>query len=258
MKTEKKTTSQRFAFIPLDSIEASDYQRSTNPTQVKNITENFDEARLGTLTVSQRGGKYYIIDGAHRLAALRNLKFTHAVCLILTGLTHEQEAEYFCAQKINNRPLRPYDLFKGGLIAGDEMCLRINETVKSNNFKIGYASKNFYQIGALDTLFTIAGLFGYEILDDTLCLIANTWAGIARATSGEVLMGVAEFVSRYGVCDFDRRLCDSFSVIWYEYREITRKAYHSTAARKNFCRILVEYYNKGFASNSKKRLKWEG
>ena len=185
--TKKKATAQRFEFIPLDNIEPSDYQRSTSPTQVENITNGFDEARLGTLTVSLRGGKYYIIDGAHRLSALRNLKFTHALCEVLTGLTREQEAEYFRRQNEDKRALTPYDLFKAGIIAGDEMCLRINEIVKTNSFQIGYSHKNFYQIGALHAMFTIVNEYGYETLDDTLCLIANTWTGIARATSGEVL-----------------------------------------------------------------------
>jgi hypothetical protein len=255
--TKKKATTQRMEFIPLDSIEPSDYQRSTNPTQVENITKGFDEARLGTLTVSLRGGKYYIIDGAHRLSALRNLKFTHTLCEVLTGLTYEQEAEYFRRQNQDKRALKPYDLFKAGLIAGDEICIRINEIVKANSFQIGLSHKNFYQIGALHALFTIVQEFGYETLDDTLCLIANTWAGIARATCGEVLLGVSEFVHRYGVREFDKRLGDSFSVIWYEYREVTRIAYQSAMARKNYCRVLVEHYNKGLASKSRKRIKWE-
>ena len=254
---KKKATSQRFEFIPLENIEPSDYQRSTNSRQVGNITKFFDEARLGILTVSLRDGRYSIIDGAHRLSALRNLKYTHALCEVLTGLTLEQEAEYFRKQNEDKRPLKPYDLFKAGIIAGNEMCLRINEIVKANSFQIGFSHKNFYQIGALHAMFTIVQEYGYETLDDTLCLIANTWAGIARATCGEVLLGVAEFVRRYGVCECDKHLSNEFSVIWYEYREITRKAYHSAAARKNFCRILVEHYNKGLGSKSRKRLKWE-
>ena len=172
-------------------------------------------------------------------------------------MTREQEAGYFRRQNGDKRPLKPYDMFKAGIIEGDEKCLRINEIVKSNSFQIGFSHKNFYQIGALDAMFTIVNEYGYETLDDALCLIANTWTGIARATCGEVLLGVAEFVHRYGVCESDKRLSDGFSVIWYEYREATRKAYHSPTARKNFCRILVEYYNKGLGSKNRKRLKWE-
>jgi len=253
----KKTTNQRFSFILLTSIKPSDYQRATNPKQVENIVKNFDEAKLGTLTVSSRDGNLYVVDGAHRLSALRSLNYTHALCEVLTGLTREDEANYFRNQGQNKRALEPVDLFKAGLIAADEKCVRINETVKSNSFTIGFSHKDFYQIGAIHALFTIADDYGYEILDDTLCLLAHTWAGMGRASCGDVLLGVAEFVHRYGVAEFDKRLCDSFPAIWFDYRESTKVAKYTTKARRIFCRILVEYYNRGLGSKSKKRLKWE-
>jgi hypothetical protein len=254
---KKKATNQHLSFISLTDIEPSDYQRVTNPKQVENIVKNFDEAKLGTLTVSLRDGKYYAIDGAHRLSALRSLKYTHAMCEILTGLTHEQEADYFMRQGQDKRALKPVDLFKAGIIAGDEKCVKINEIVKTNSFQIGFSHKNFYLLGAVHALFSIAEDYGYDILDDTLCLIANTWAGISKATSGAALLGVAEFVSRYGVIDFDKRLCDCFGVVWYEYKELMRGSQYTLKARKYFCRILVDHYNKGLGNKSKKKLKWE-
>ena len=66
-----KVTNQRIERIPLDSIEiahytqkSGGYQRDTSPTQVAKIIAQFDESKLGALTVSSRGGKYYLVDGA--------------------------------------------------------------------------------------------------------------------------------------------------------------------------------------------------
>jgi hypothetical protein len=151
--------------------------------------------------------------------------------------------------------LKPLDLFKAGIIAGDVKCLKIEEIVKANSFTIGFSYKEFKQIGAIQALFSIVDDYGFEVLDDTLCIIANTWAGIGRATSGDCLLGVAEFVHRYGVLDFDKRLSDSFQAIWYEYRENTRRG--KANARKCFCKVLVDFYNKGLG-RGKNRLKWEG
>jgi hypothetical protein len=254
---EKKTTNQQFAYITLAKIEPSVYQRATNAVQVQNIIKYFDEAKLGTLTVSVRDGKYYIIDGAHRLSALRALNYTHALCEVLNGLTLEDEADYFRRQGQDKRSLKPFDLFKAGLIADDEKCIRIKEILDSNNFNIGFSNKDFYQIGAINALFTIVDDYGFEILDETLFIIAATWAGIAKASCGDSLLGVAEFVRRYGLTDFDERLSNRFSIIWNEYRENTRTAQYSTKARKIFCRILVDFYNKGLGSRSQKRLRWE-
>ena len=253
---QKKATNQRFALVPLAKIEPSDYQRATKTTQVESIAKNFDKSKLGTLTLSQRDGKYYIIDGAHRLSALRTLQYTHAVCEILTGLTHEEEANYFRTQGVDKRDLRPLDLFNAGLIAEDWKCLMIDRIVKDNSFQIGFAYKDFNQIGAIKALFIIVDDYGCETLDDTLCLIANTWAGIPKAVCSDSLLGVAEFISFYGVAEFDKRLCDCFPAIWYEYREAVRNTQKTIRARKHFCRILVEHYNKGLGARSNKRLKW--
>lgn len=129
----------------------------------------------------------------------------------------------------------------------------------ANGFRIGRGSQNFYNIASILTLFTIVGDFGYPVLDDTLCLIANTWSGIARASQSECLLGVAEFVHRYGMADFAERMRDKFSVVWYDYSEAMRNrgSAGSSASRKKFCRALVEQYNKGIRRNCKKYLVWE-
>lgn len=254
---EKKTTNQQFAYITLAKIEPSNYQRTTNHSQVKNIIKYFDEAKLRTLTVSLRDGKYHIIDGAHRLSALRALNYTHTLCEVLSGLTLEDEADYFRRQGQDKRALKPLDLFKAGIIADDEKCIKISEILKANGFEIGFSNKYFHQIGAINTLFTIAEDYGFEVLDDALFLLQNTWAGIAKASCGESLLGVAEFIRHFGMADFDKRLVGSFHIIWYEYKENLREARYSPNARKIFCRVLVDHYNKGLGSKSRKRLKWE-
>ena len=253
----KKATSQHFAHIELAKIEPSIYQRPTKSAQVESIIENFDEARLGTLTVSRRDGRYYAIDGQHRLLALRTLGYTHAICEILTGLTKEQESEYFRRQKENSRALRPLDLYKAGLIAKDEKCLQIDEIINDHSFQIGFDHNDFYQIGAIQALFTIVDDYGFVVFDNTLYFLIQTWAGIPAAVYSESLLGVAEFINRYGDAAFSGRLFGCFAAVWHEYREVVRKTTSSQKARKHFCRILVDFYNKGLARNSKKRLAWE-
>ena len=254
----KKTTSQNIYIIALVHMEPeSGYQRATNPAQVESIVRHFDEKKLGTLTVSHRDGKYHVVDGCHRAKALRKLGYTHAPCVVFNGLTFEQEADYFRSQNQDRRLIKPIEFFKAGLVSGDEQCVRINRIVKSNGFRIGNGKKDFYEIAAVQALFTITDEYGYEVLDDTLCLIARTWGGIARASHSECLLGVAEFVNRYGKADFAERLKEKFTAFYYDYTEAvrTRASNSSAVSRKRFCRILVEYYNKGLA---RKRLKWEG
>jgi hypothetical protein len=243
----------------MDMEPESGYQRATNPAQVESIVKNFDETKLGTLTVSERDGKFHVIDGAHRSKAMRKLGYTHALCVTLKGLTFEQEAEYFRKQNQDKRNIKPLEFFKAGLVSGDDECVKIYRIVRSNGFQVGSGNKDFYKIAAIQALFAITDDYGYEVLDDTLCLIANAWNGVAKASQSESLLGVAEFVSRYGMADFADRMKEKFSVIFYDYTEAARVrgTVSSATARKKFCRVLVEHYNKGLANNSKKRLKWE-
>jgi hypothetical protein len=219
--------------------------------------KKFTEAKLGVLTVSLRRGNYYIVDGLHRSAALKKLGYTHAPCIVLTGMTYEQEADFYRKQDENKRPMSTFDDFKAGIEAKDEMCLNIQKILKDNKFQIGRGG--FYKIQSIQTLFVIVRDFGYKTLDDTLFLLANTWGDIAKASDSEFLLGTAEFVYRYGIAEFSERLKSKFSVICYDYAESmrVRGSIGSTTSRKKLCRIFVDHYNKGIRANSKKRLQWE-
>ena len=258
MNTNIKYTSQRLEQIALAECVPTDYQRNTSDRQVADIVKNFNESKLGTLTVSLRDGKYHIIDGLHRAKALKALGYSHALSVVLTDLTYEQEAEFFRKQNQGKRNITTLDDFKAGIEAKDEMCLKINDIVEANSFHIGRGN-SFYKIASVQALYIISKDFGYRTLDDTLCLLANTWSDIPRASCYECLLGVAEFVSRYGMADFSERMKDKYAVVIYEYDDAMRMhgSINSAASRKRFCRILVAHYNKGLTSRNKKRLVWE-
>ena len=90
-----KATSQTIRLLSVNELQVGGYQRPTNAAQVEKIVANFDEARLGLPIVSAREGRYHLLDGAHRVAAMRKIGYSHAMCIVLTGLTYQDEAEYF-------------------------------------------------------------------------------------------------------------------------------------------------------------------
>ena len=255
---EPKHTTQKIKQIALNQIEPGPYQRPTNTTQAANIANYFDEAKLGALTVSSRDGKFYLIDGAHRICALRTLGYTHAHCLVLEGLTAVDEAKLFRSQDKDKRFLLPYDFFKAGRIAGDEKCLHIDSIVAAAGLKVSKTRNGFSQISAVSTLFEIYDVYGHKVLQDALWLIVHTWNGLPKATQSASLLGVAEFVSRYGMAEFAERLNDRFTAIFDRYTDslqLGSKSVHQMS-RKKFCRILVEVYNEDFTLDSKRRLVW--
>jgi hypothetical protein len=257
-----QATSQDIKLLPIGELLVGAYQRPTNTAQVDKIVASFDEAKLGLPIVSARDGHYHLLDGAHRAAALRKIGYTHAMCIVLYGLTYKDEAEYFRTQNQNTRPLTKYNLYKAGLESGDEMCVQIERITHANGFVVGMSNYSFNNISAIYALTTVCTVYGYKTLDETLSLLRSTWEGINNATRREFIMGMAEFVHRFGAVNFAERMkFKNIAEIWQDYlaeTSHTNRTSQDPAMRKAFCRVLVRHYNKGLSSSSKKRLSMEG
>lgn len=254
----EKTTNQAIRLLPLGALQVGGYQRPTNTAQVEKIAAHFDEAKLGLPIVSARDGQYHLLDGAHRVAALRKIGYTHALCNVLSGLTYRDEAEYFRTQNQNTRQLTKYNLFKAGLESGDELCVEIDRITRANGFAVGMSFRSFNNISAIYALTTVCTVYGYGTLDETLKLLRATWEGINNVTRREFLVGTAEFVHRFGPANFAERMrLKSIAEIWQDYlaeSSHSNRTSSDPAMRKAFCRVLVRHYNKGLSANSRKRL----
>ena len=257
----EKATNQTIRLLPIGELQVGGYQRPTNTAQVEKIAAHFDEAKLGLPIVSARDGQYHLLDGAHRVAALRMMGYTHAMCIILTGLSYQAEADYFRTQNQNSRPLTKYNLFKAGLESGDELCVQIDRITCANGFMVGMSFRGFNNISAIFALMTIYTVYGAQTLDETLKLLRTTWEGINNVTRREFLVGTAEFVHRFGPAQFAERMrFKSIAEIWQDYLTESGQSHRTSAdpaMRKAFCRVLVRHYNKGLSANSKKRLVME-
>jgi len=255
----ERATKQTVLHLPVDSLHLRDYQRTTDQKRAERIAANFDVAKLGMLVVSERDGKFHLLDGAHRASALKILKYSHTLCIILHDLTYEQEAEYFRTQRDNTRSLSQFSLFKAGIEAGDPMCIAIRDAAKKYGFEIRASSKDFKSISAIHALKTVATIYGYDVLDTTLRLIRETWDGLKDATKREYIVGLADFVSRFGDPNFAANMrSKSIHVIWQEY--LGYPTYYSRAStdpamRKAFCKAIMTQFNKGLRGN--KRLHME-
>ena len=74
------------------------YQRPVEPEDVDRLIAKWDDRLLTPLVVSFRDGKFNVVDGQHRIAAMRKMADGGNVtvpCLIYTGLSYEQEAELY-------------------------------------------------------------------------------------------------------------------------------------------------------------------
>lgn len=112
-------------------------QRELNHARVDRIAANFDPEELQTPTVSLRDGHYYIIDGQHRVEAIRQIGWSdqQIQCWVYEGLTEQEESEKFL--KLNDTlAVHSFDKFKIGVNAGREVETAIQRIVQSNGLVI--------------------------------------------------------------------------------------------------------------------------
>ena len=264
---EAKEAVQQIRLIPLASIVTEEYQRVLNMKNVAGIVRDFDPAKLGVLVVSHRAdGTYSILDGQHRLTALRRLGYTAANCIVLEGMTVQQEADYFRRQNENKQSLRIADTFNASVWAEDEESMQIKEIMDRYGFRLGKSGQPMC-ICAIGALQSIVRQFGPDALERTLGCIALTWPRDATILRREMLAGLGEFWKRYAetltLTQFEARMRARFPMeLYQELRRRTQgKAAPGTAFSKSIrftaCAVLVDAYNKGLRTGSRNRLKLE-
>lgn len=72
------------------------YQRPVDQKEVDRLIREWDGRLLDPVTVSFRDGKFYVVDGQHRISAMRKMNGGGGVmvdCRVYSGLTYEQEAD---------------------------------------------------------------------------------------------------------------------------------------------------------------------
>ena len=243
------------------------YQRILNMKNVAGIVKNFDPAKLGVLVVSHRAdGTYAVLDGQHRLAALRRLGYDAANCIVLEGMTIRQEADYFRRQNENKQSLRINDTFNASLWAEDAESLRIKALMDKYGFRHGKSGQPMC-ICAIGALQRILRRFGDRTLELTLACIAATWPHDSTILRGEMLAGLGEFWRRYGekltVAQFEARMRKHLPMEMYQEarRRTQGKTTPATAFNKTIrftmCAVYVSAYNKQLRTNSPNRLELE-
>jgi hypothetical protein len=266
MHPEMKHATQRIMLIPIKNlISDSRYQRNLRASVIAAIAKNFDPAKLGVLRVSRRGKFLFaVIDGQHRLEALRQLGYTEVLCSVQDNLTVQDEAECFRTQYENAHDLSPYDLFRASVSAGDQFYMSLNDALNKHNYAVGRAS-GARCIAAIGLLTKIASAFGFDTLDKTLGYIDSAWLDDPLVIQSIMLAGMAEFAHRFAehidARAFKTRVAKQppFEMV----REFKRRSSGAGSNKSAFnplmryamCAVVVEVYNKGLNSRAATRLR---
>lgn len=245
--TENKKYSMEF--LKLSDLIVDRYQSQINYIRVKRIITNFDEEELQPIDVSYRDGKYYIVDGQHRVEACKQRKMLNILCKVHYGLAYEQEANlyYQLNNPENRRTPTANQRFKALLEAKDPIALSIKYIVENNGFILGLDNgKAINKIICTATLTKIYKSIGSVGLDRVLRLSKTTWDCILEAVDKNIFMGIYYFTKTYGNEFWDGEFAKSLSKI--QPKTIIsegRSSILSPQAYVAYAEAILKHYNKG-------------
>lgn len=186
----------RLKWVPIALTRVSPLaQRELNPSRVNKIAASLDVERIGTPTVNERSGHFYVIDGQHRIEALKEHGWgdQQIQCWTYVGLTEEEEAEMFLVLN-DTLTVDAFSKFRIGVRAGRAEECDIDRIVQAQGLRISQDKKD----GAISAVGTLRRLYSRsdgKTLGRTLRIIRDAYgdAGLEAA----VIDGVGLVCARY-------------------------------------------------------------
>lgn len=173
------------------------YQRPLDERRVTGIATNYEDALAGTLEVSFAEGVYWVVDGQHRLAAMRENSVRVCRVLIHYGLSLQDEAHLFGRLNSQRKGVLPRDLYRAELVEGRERSQIVRDTLAKYGLRVspsrGHHAK---EVAAVETMWR---MLGRHVLDDTLRVVMEAWADgegtpAFGALEGRVLGAIGNFI----------------------------------------------------------------
>lgn len=195
--TEKRVQREAvLLWVPIPLMRVSPMaQRDLNQSRVNGLAAEFDLEQLGTPTVNQRDGLFYVIDGQHRVEALRVMGWgdQSVQCWSYSGLSETEEAEKFL--KLNDvLAVHGFAKFRVGVHAGREEEVDIDRVVRGQQLHISQDKKNG-SIGCVGTLRRVYRRSGPATLARTLGIIREAYGDPGMEAS--VVDGLGLLCHRY-------------------------------------------------------------
>ena len=205
--------------LPLSAIDIDmSYQRDFRPSRVKEIADKFEPGACGDLLISQRkNGKYYVVDGNHRLQALRmpKLNAKEWTCNIYTGISIKDEAKMWELRNSKRKCMVSGEQFKARLLQGHKMEVETAKICGELGFSLYYGTgrpRGEKIIRAFTAMKWIYEKGGRRALKNVLDIINWSWpSGASKATDGRLFKGLHIFIEgRESAIDVNR-LCKKLS-----------------------------------------------
>lgn len=226
------------------------YQRPVNPREVDRLIREWDERLLDPVTVSFRDGKFYVIDGQHRISAMRKMNGGNGVmvnCKVYNGLTYEQEAALcYRLDKAKKRLSLSQSTNALAESGEDAEVTEIRQLVENGGFvwALGKSRGGTGEIVSTRALVNAYRLLGGATFTRMLQLLWDTWEGDPRSLTAAILSGMALFVKTYETEISDKTFVSRLSQA--DPDEINRRGradFSTSSVALRYARVILEKYN---------------
>lgn len=226
------------------------YQRPVNPKEIDRLIREWDDRLLDPIIVSFRDGRFNVVDGQHRIAAMRKMNGGNGVmvkCKVYTGLTYEQEADLcYKLDKAKKRLSLSQSTNALAEAGTDAEVAQVKRLVEGCGFvwALGKSHGKTGEIVSTRALMNAHRLLGGPAFSRMLSLLWGAWEGDPRSLTAAVLSGMALFVKTYDAELDDRAFIKRLSAV--DPDEINRRGradFSTNNASLRFARVLLEKYN---------------
>lgn len=237
-------------------------QRPTDEKRAGRIASEFDPDKFGVIAVWKRGERYVVIDGMHRVTALRLMGWNgqRIPCSVFDGISKQQAAALFIGRN-ESKAIRYIDRFLVRLVEKDPTACAINAIAMNAGYVIDRTNRDgvINAAKALEDVYVGRGQKipgeNPEALRDTLHVVTEAWGRTTDAVNGRVVSAVGAVLLRYGD-DIDRdRLAKKLAAIpgkdALSARAAGYRERHAGTLASNAAHYLVDAYNKGLRGKSR-------
>lgn len=253
--------------VPIDKMRippALVTQREFRRAHGDAIAADLDLNKLGYPVINHRDGHYWVLDGQHRIYALKQNGFEKDVldCEVYDDLTDAEMADIFLGRG-RAKMISPYDKFHVSCTAGYQRENDIRRAVEANGLKIGRTKdeKVIGAVGALSNIYDRAGgaHAGEVVVGQVIRTLNNAYAGDPVAFSRAVIDGLGLIFNRYNGRTNEKDLTARLAATTHGVRGLVRRAeslQERTGNLKAQCvaATVVDIYNKGVGPRAKDRL----
>jgi hypothetical protein len=221
------------------------------------LAADLDLDKLGFPIMNHRDGIYWVLDGQHRIYALKECGFgkDNLDCEVYDGLTDAEMADIFLGRD-TRKPVNVFTKFHLACTAGHSRELEIQRMVEANHLKIAQQSEENC-IGAVSSLGKVFDRSGPVVLGQVLRSLRDGFASDPAAFDGQLIEGMGLVFNRYNGRTNEKEMAERLAHTQHGVRGLMRRVEtfrEKTGSQKAVCvaAAVVEIYNK--SARGKQRL----